>query len=126
MPEEMKGWHMMGQAGLNIQTKTTIIGACSAEATYEEIKEQLLRIMADREVKTEAAWAEKEKREEFETIEVTCYRYGEKGHISRKCNQKEKEYKHCGRKGNVENGCWERNMKCWRCQKVQHRESKCG
>ena len=38
LPEEMKGWHMVGQAGLDMTTKTIIIGACSAEANYEEIK----------------------------------------------------------------------------------------
>ena len=67
LPEEMRGWHTVSQARLDMTTKTIIIGACSAEALYEEIKEELLRITADREVKTEAAWAEKEKRKESQT-----------------------------------------------------------
>ena len=57
----MRGWHLVGQAGLDIIMKTIIIGACSTDGTYEEIKE-LLRITADREEKTETGQREEQRR----------------------------------------------------------------
>ena len=33
LPEDMREWHLEGQAGLDITTKTIIIGACSTDGT---------------------------------------------------------------------------------------------
>ena len=60
-----------------------IIGACSTDGTYEEIKEGLLRIKADREEKTETAWTEEKKKKIIGKMGMTCFRCEEKGHISR-------------------------------------------
>ena len=38
LPEEIKGWYLLGEAGLDI-TKTVVIGACFTEATYRGLKE---------------------------------------------------------------------------------------
>ena len=73
----------------------------------------------------ETAWIEEEGRKNKEGIETICYRCGEKVHISRNCNRREKECKHCGREGHVETECEEKYLKCWRCQKLGHRESRC-
>ena len=77
----------MGQAGLDITTKTVV----SAETKYDEIKQELLKITAKREGKTETALTEKERGKNKEGIETVCYRCGEKVHISRNCNRREKK-----------------------------------
>ena len=33
LPEEMKGWHLLGEAGLDDMTNTTVIGAYFTERT---------------------------------------------------------------------------------------------
>ena len=45
--------------------------------------------------------------------------------MSRNCRSKVTECKNCGRKGHRKEDCWEKNMKCWKWQKLGHRESRC-
>ena len=85
---------MIGHAELVITMKTIIIGACSTDGTLEEIKE-LVRVIADRENRNRA-------KKIIGKMGMTCFWCGEKGNISRNCNQKERKCKYCERKGNVQ------------------------
>ena len=51
LPEEMKGWHLLGEAGLDDMTNTTVIGAYFTERTQEKIKKELLQITERKETR---------------------------------------------------------------------------
>ena len=53
LPEEMKGWHLLGEAGLDDMTNTTVIGAYFTERTQEKIKKELLQITERKEMQSE-------------------------------------------------------------------------
>ena len=125
LSEEMRGWHLVVQARLDQTTQTIIVGACSAEAKYEEIKEEMLRITADREEKKEGEWMEGGRKKGRMNKEIVCYKCGEKGHISWSCIKEGTECGYCKRPGHGEKDCRDKTIKCWKCQKLGHRESRC-
>ena len=100
---------MVCQAGLDLTTKTIVIRACSTDGTYENIKEELIRIMVDKEEKTNCLNREKSKEDHWKDGN-DMFQYGEKEHINRICIQKKQECMYYGRIGHGEKDFREKNM----------------
>ena len=46
--EEVRGWHLLGQAGLEELEEQVVVGACHTQNGYDHIKGELIRIFGDK------------------------------------------------------------------------------
>ena len=47
LADEMKGWHLMGQARLSKLEEQVLVGTCYTKDGYDHMKGELMRIFSD-------------------------------------------------------------------------------
>ena len=53
--EEVRGWHLLRQAGLEELEEQMVVGACHTQDGYDHIKGELIRIFGTKERKRQRA-----------------------------------------------------------------------
>ena len=139
LEENMKGWHLLGQAGLEDLEEQVVVGACHTQEGYDHIKGELMRIFGGKGKKDTKAWLEKGRhietggKDKTERKEGNCFKCGEKGHWARGCKktiEKNRQWLRCY-------VCWEQGHlardcrmgrsvgRCWKCGVEGHKEKEC-
>ena len=122
--KEVRGWHLLGQTGLEELEEQVVVGACHTRDGYDHIKGELIRKFGEKGKKEGKSWLERGRVQKVIQQGDTgrgCFVCEEVGHWARGCKKKNDSGNvRCytgGEKRHVAQWCRNRRVRvrCWKC-----------